>query len=76
MAVAAKLFVVFLVALLMLSSDSQARVFNNRMESHDLFSALGFDATSMERGQNKSASGSTMVEDRVVPSGPNPLHHS
>ena len=75
MAVATTLFVVFLVALLMLSSDSQACVFNNKMESHDLFRALGFDASAMEPGQNKSVSGPTKLEYRARPAGPNLLHH-
>ena len=75
MAAAAKLFVVFLVALLMLSSDSQARVYNNKMESHGLFRALGFDASAMEHDQNKSVLDEKNSEDRAAPEGPDPLHH-
>ena len=75
MAAAAKLFVVFFVTLLMLSTGSQARVFNNKMESHDLFRALGFNASTMERGQNKSVSGAMKLEDRTAPAGPDPHHH-
>ncbi|GFS34755.1 hypothetical protein Acr_00g0035780 [Actinidia rufa] len=59
----------------MLSSDSQARVFNNKMESHDLFHALDFDASAMEHDQNKSVLDEKMSEDRAAPEGPDPQHH-
>ncbi|PSS05661.1 CLAVATA3/ESR (CLE)-related protein [Actinidia chinensis var. chinensis] len=66
--IAPKMFLLFLVVLMALSRDSQARVLNRKtMESRELFHELGFD-TFLRRDQNEA-----LLDDRVVPQGPNPL---